>query len=332
MILLTGANGHLGANLLRRLLADGQNVRVLLRHNSDNSSVDGLAVERVFGDLRDPTSLAAAMKNIDGVYHCAAQLSTVYADERSIFENNVLGTRNLLDAALQSQVRRVVVSGSLSAVGHRAGAPTDENEPFNPFERHMPYAISKAASEHECLKAFANGLDVVVAVSCAILGPNDFKPSRMGQVLLDYANGRLRAYIPGGFEFIAARDIAEGHVLAMEKGRPGQRYIFASGFLTLDELFNIYRELTGRPRPVPLPPALMMGVAELGNLFCRYIQPSRRQLLTPAAVRLLRLGRRADCSKAQHELGYRPTSITDAIREAYQWFLSRGRIEAWKMA
>jgi nucleoside-diphosphate-sugar epimerase len=327
MILLTGANGHLGANLLRRLLADGDAVRVLLRPGSDNASVNGLDVELVFGDLRDPASLVAATRGATGIYHCAAQISTIAGGEQQIFANNVLGTRNLLRAALQSRVGRVVVSGSLSAVGHRADRPTDETEPFNPFERHLPYAVSKAAVEHECLKAVADGLDVIVAISCAILGPWDFKPSRMGQVLVDYANGRLRGYIPGGFEFVAARDIVEGHVLAMRRGRAGQRYIFNTEFMTLDALFDLYRDITGRPKPRRLPPPVILAAAQIEEWLCRFVAPGRRQLLTPAAVRLLRMGRRADSGKAQRELGYRPTSIADAVREAYQWFVAREAIK-----
>src|SRR5262245_47273123 len=261
MILLTGANGHLGANLLRRLLADGNAVRVLLRRDSDNSSINGLDVEPIFGDLRDPTSLNATVKGVNGIYHCAARISTTSGGGQEMFANNVLGTRNLLHAALNGGVRRVVVSGSLSAVGHRADRPSDETEPFNPFDRHLPYAVSKAAVEHECLKAAADGLDVVIAISCAILGPSDFKPSRMGQVLINYANGRLRAYVPGGFEFVAARDIVEGHVLAMHRGRTGQRYIFSTDFMTLDALFDLYRDTTGRPKPRRLPPSVMMAAA-----------------------------------------------------------------------
>jgi len=327
MILLTGANGHLGANLLRRLLAEGEAVRVLLRPDSDNSSVNGLNVEPIFGDLRDGASLLAAAVGVSSIYHCAAQISTLAGGEQEMFANNVLGTRKLLQAALQNGVRRVVVSGSLSAVGHRTDRPTDEGEPFNPFERHLPYAVSKAAVEHECLKALANGLDVVIAISCAILGPWDFKPSRMGQVLIDYANGRLRAYVPGGFEFVAARDIVEGHVLAMRRGRTGQRYIFSTEFMTLDALFELYRDVTGERKPRRLPPALMMAAAQIEEWLGRFVLPRRRQLLTPAALRLLRMGRRADSGKAQRELGYRPTSIAEAVREAHQWFVARGVIE-----
>jgi nucleoside-diphosphate-sugar epimerase len=328
MILVTGANGHLGANLLRRLLADGEPVRLLLRPGSDNSSVEGLNVERVYGDLRDPGSLEPAVNAVTQIYHCAAQISTVSGGEQELFANNVLGTRNLLQAARQAGVGRVVVSGSLSAVGHRTDRPTDETEPFNPFERHLPYAFSKAGVEHECLKAVAEGLDVVIAISCAILGPYDFKPSRMGELLVRYANGQQRVYVAGGFEFVAACDIVEGHVLAMRRGRTGQRYIFSSGFMTLDDIFQIFYDLTGRSKPTRLPRSVALALATASELLCRHFLPGRRPLLTPAAIHLLCMGRRADTSKAQCELGFRPTSIEDAVRNAYQWFVARGAIAA----
>ena len=327
MILLTGVNGHLGANLLQRLLADGAAVRVLLRPQSDNSTVNGLKVERVYGDLRDPTTLLAATRGCAAVYHCAAQVSTVSRGEAELFACNVLGTRDLLRSARENGVGRVVVSGSLSATGHRWDRPTDETVPFDPFERHLPYSVSKASVEHECLKAAADGLDVVIAVSTAILGPNDFKPSRMGQLLIDFAHRRFGAYVAGGFEFVAARDIVEGHLLAMNKGRAGQKYIFSTQFMTVETLFELFREVTGQPKlRLRLPAPVMIGVAEVGDFLYRHLLPSRRQLLTPAAVRLLSMGRRADTGKAQRELGYRPGSVPEAVREAYEWFVARGMI------
>ena len=252
MILVTGSTGHLGANLVRRLLDDGQAVRVLLRRTSNPAAVAGLDVERVVGDLRNPVSCLNAVRGCQAIHHCAALVSTIDGDSRhrrEIFECNVLGMRNVLRAALQAGVERVVVTGSLSAVGHVPGRPADEDDPFNPFERNLPYGFSKAGVEHECLKAFADGLHVVIAVSCAIIGPNDFKPSRMGRTLIDFANRKLWAYIPGGFEFVAARDMAAGHVLAMEKGRPGQKYIFSTQFLTVGELLGMFEQVTGQPRP-----------------------------------------------------------------------------------
>jgi nucleoside-diphosphate-sugar epimerase len=166
-----------------------------------------------------------------------------------------------------------------------------------------------------------------VATSCAILGPYDFKPSRMGQLLLDFANGRLWAYVPGGFEFVAARDIVQGHLLAMAQGRPGQKYIFSSQFLTVAELLGIYEEVTGRPRPkLRVPGPLMAGLAAATDSVLNRVAPGAPRRFSAAAVRFLRLERRADCRKAKNELGYQPTSIVEAIREAYAFFCHRGLI------
>jgi len=327
LILITGSSGHLGANLVRRLLADGHSVRALLRKESNNAALEGLDVEPIYGDLRDPSSLAAAVRGCDRVHHCAAIVSTTPGEEREIFEANVIGTRNLLRAAREAGVSRVVVSGSLSAVGHDPNRPSDETMPFYPFEKLTAYSHTKAGVEHECLKAFADGLDVVIATSCAILGPNDFKPSRMGKTLIDFATGKLRAYIPGGFTFVAAKDMVQGHVLAMEKGRPGQKYIFSTEFLTVDRLMTIFEDVTGRRRPwLRMPPPLMAGIAEVSTFVLTNFFPTVPQRFTPAAVRFLRMQRRADSSKAVRELGYQPTSIAEAIHEAYECFVRRGVI------
>ncbi|HEV3082736.1 MAG TPA: NAD-dependent epimerase/dehydratase family protein [Gemmataceae bacterium] len=336
MILVTGATGHLGANLVRRLLDDGKAVRALLRPQSDAQALAGLDVELAPGDLRDPAVCASVVRSCTAVYHCAAKVSTTQGNSqhrREIFACNVLGTRNLLHAALSAGVARVVVTGSFSAVGHDPARPSDESVPFDPFAPSTPYGQSKAAVEHECLKAFADGLPVVVATSCAILGPNDFKPSRMGQLLLDFAQGRLKAYVPGGFEFVAARDIVQGHLLAMTKGRPGQKYIFSTQFLTVDELLSIYEQVTGRNRPkLRLPGSLMSGLASIGDLFLNRLRPEAPRRFTAAAVRFLRMRRQADCSKAKRELGYQPSSIGEAVQEAYEFFCRRGQIETPRKA
>lgn len=327
MILVTGAGGHLGANLLRRLMADGEPVRALLHTARDETAVAGLGVECMTGDLRDPALAQAAVAGCRQIYHCAAKVSTTYGDRDEIFACNVLATRNVLQAAHAAGVAKVVVTGSFSAVGHRRDGPSDESVPFNPLERHLPYGHTKAAVEHECLKACAEGLPVVVAVSTAILGPWDFKPSRMGKVLIRFAEGRLRAYVPGGFTFVAARDIVEGHVLAMAKGRPGQKYIFGSAFLSFDEIMALLARVTGRPvPPLRVPPPLMAVVAEIVAAAMPYLAPKAEQLLTPAAIRILRLNRRADISKAERELGFRPTPVAAAVQEAYDWFVARGVI------
>ncbi len=325
-VLVTGAGGHLGANLVRQLVGAGQSVRALLHSESERPNVAGLDLQVLIGDLRDRATVAAAVQGCRQVYHCAARVSTMPRRQAELFACNVLATRSLLDAARAAGVAKVVVTSSFSAVGHRTdGTPSNETEPFNPLEPHLPYEQTKAAAEYECLKAYAEGLDVVIATSTAILGPNDFKPSRMGRVLLSYARGRLPAYIAGGFEFVAASDIARGHRLAMERGRGGQKYIFSSGFRTMDQIMAAFDRLTApRRRPRRLSPTTMRGVAEISSRVGALIAPNAEPLLTPAALRLLRLGRRADTSKAREELGFVPTSVEAAIEESWRDFVDRG--------
>ncbi|MBH8561912.1 NAD-dependent epimerase/dehydratase family protein [Nostoc sp. CENA67] len=328
--LVTGASGHLGANLVRRLLEDGHNVRVLLRQGSNNTAVDNLQVERSYGDLRDFDSTLAAVEGCDRIYHCAAKVSTLDGDahfHQEIYDSNVLGTIHLLRAALNAKVTKVVVTGSFSAVGHHPSHPSDETIPFYPFGKHLPYEVSKAFMEQECLKAYADGLDVVIAVSCAILGPNDFKPSRMGKTLIDFAHGKIPAYVGGGFDFVAAKDIVAGHILAMEKGRGGQKYIFSSQFLTIDEIMAIFEEVTGVAKPkLCLPSKVMAGVAGIADFIYPRFFPKAPRRFTSGAVRILQMHRHADTNKAQIELGYQPTSVKQAIYEAYQDFVRRGLI------
>jgi nucleoside-diphosphate-sugar epimerase len=149
----------------------------------------------------------------------------------------------------------------------------------------------------------------------------------MGRVVRDFANGKMLAYIPGGFEFVAARDIVEGHLLAMKKGRTGQKYIFATRFCTVDELMDMMARVTGRRKPpLRLPPPLMAAISEVTTRLFKIVAPNSPQRLTPGAVRILRMHRHADTSKAKNELGFQPSSIEDAIREQYEWFVAQGQI------
>lgn len=334
-VLLTGASGHLGANLVRRLLDDGNEVRVLLRRGSDNAAVDGLEVERVWGDLRDPGAVDAAVKGCRRVYHAAAKVSTIMGDaqhKREVYDCNVGGTRHIVESSLRHGVDKVVVTGSFSAVGydhHDPSRPSDEEMRYYPFEHVMPYEASKTFVEMEVLKGVARGLDACVATSCAIIGPHDYKPSRMGRALCDFANGKLHAYIDGGFEFVSARDIVEGHVLAMERGKKGEKYIIATEFTTLPEIMGVWEEITGRPKPkLKLPPPLMLAFAELASPLLTRFAPDFPQRLTPGAVRILQLRRRADTSKARKELGFQPSRMRDAWEDAYDFFARRGAIQA----
>lgn len=327
-ILVTGGSGHLGANVLRRLVEVGERVIALERPGTNNRALDGLAIDRVQGDLRDLSSIRRAVHGVRQIYHCAAKVSTADDEEQELYDCNVVGTRNLLNAARAAGVKRVVVTSSLGAVGHAIDRPAIESDVFFPFADHTPYERSKAWAEYECLKAVIAGLNVVIATSCAIVGPVDFKPSRIGQLIMDFANGRLCAYVPGGVEFVAVRDIVQGHLLAMARGRSGQKYIFSTEFVEVDDLMSMLERITGRRRPrLRLPAPIMAGFASIGGFLSARGFPVAPRRFTRGAVRVLRTSRRASIAKARRELGYSPTSVEDALVEAYEWFVSRGEIK-----
>ena len=332
-LLVTGAAGHVGANLVHRLVADGERVRVLLRPEENNESVESLDVERAFGDLRNPSSLREAVKGCRGVFHVASMVSTIDGNaqhQRDIYETNVIGTRHLLRESKAAGVDRFVLTSSFSAVGYDIDAPEQparEDMGFYPFHRAMPYERTKVLQEHELLRAVADGFDALIITSCAIVGGHDYLPSRMGRTMCKMANNELRAYVPGGFEFVAARDIVEGHLLGMKRGRTGQKYVIATQFLTLDDIFDILEEITGQPRPkYRVPSGLLLPIAEVASAAIYRLNPEFPQLLTPGAIRRLRLRRHADTSKARRELGFQPSRVEEAFEEAYAFHYWRGAI------
>lgn len=182
----------------------------------------------------------------------------------------------------------------------------------------MPYERSKTLVEQVCWRAAAAGQDVLVATCCAVVGGSDFFPSRLGRTLCDYTNGKLHAYVDGGFEFVAARDIVEGHRLCMDRGRTGEKYIFSSEYKTISDIIDLYEEVSGIPRPHRrIPVRAMLAFSEVASFYLSRFHPSFPQRFTPGAIRLLQKCRHADTSKAKEELGYRPTRIRDAVYEAY---------------
>lgn len=332
-LLITGAAGHVGANLVHRLVQDGQRVRVLLRPEENNEAVESLDIERAFGDLRNAQSLREAVKGCRGVYHVASMVSTIDGDaqhRRDIYETNVIGTRHLLRESKAAGVERFILTSSFSAVGYdldETDRPATEDMGFYPFHRAMPYERTKVLQEHEVLKAVAEGFDALIITSCAVIGGHDYLPSRMGRTMCKMANNQLRAYVPGGFEFVATKDIVEGHLLGMERGRTGQKYVIATQFLTLDDIFDILEEITGQPRPkYRIPSGVLLPIAEVASAAIYRLNPKFPQLLTPGAIRRLRLRRHADTSKARNELGFVPSRIEEAFAEAYAFHWGRGAI------
>ena len=325
-VFVTGATGHIGANLVRSLLERGEAVRALVRTPGDRALVGvGPGLEEVRGDLRDVTSLRHAMAGCDRVYHLAALVSLRPGARREMFEVNVQGTKHVMDACLAEGVARVVHCSTFGAVGPSGdGSPSDETCAVDAFAAPLDYDLSKVLAELEVHRACANGLDAVIVNPSGVVGPWDWKPSSVGQTVIDFARRRIPAYVAGAFELVAMRDVVDGLQLAMERGRSGQRYILSGERLTVDALLDELARITAAPRPrVRLSPRVMLPVAHVSSLVMRRFFPRTPPRFTPGIIKLLQDGRRATTQKAQRELGYRPTSVLAALREQYDWFRAR---------
>jgi len=326
---VTGANGHVGANLVRELLARGVEVKALVRPGSDPKPLDGLDVEVAAGDVRDRASIERGMAGCDRAYHVAAFVSLRTGDQQEIFDVNVTGTKNVLAAAAKANLQRTVFCSSFGAVGENPdGGPSDETHTVNPAQTHLDYELSKAIAEIEVLRAVTRGQDAVIVNPCGIVGPYDYRPSSVGKTILDFANRRMPAYVAGQFEFVAVRDVVQGHILAMEKGRSGERYILSGGLHTLDQILDHLHVVTGAPKPrIKMPIKLMMPIATVSSFVMRNFFPDVPPRFTPGTIKLLNGGKHADASKARRELGFAPTSVLDAFTETVEWFRARGQIK-----
>lgn len=319
--LVTGATGHLGANLIRELHRRGESLRVMIRENSDNNALEGLDVARVYGDIRDEKSIREAVSGCERVYHLAAFVSIRDGDKKDLYDVNVLGTRKLLQACREAGVARVVHCSSFGAIGINPGGPSDESWTVSPYEETTDYEISKAFAEWEVYREVAKGLDVVIVNPSGIVGPWDFKPSLLGNTIIEFAKGKMRGYIDGAFDFVAARDVVEGTIAAMNKGRTGERYILTGENLTILQTLEWLEELTGVPRPkFKMPIGLMQSVAIVKDWVERKYFPQKLPRFNYHSIRLLQSGKTGDNTKAREELGVEFTSVKEAYREAVEWF------------
>ena len=322
-ILVTGATGHIGAQLVRELLADGRRVRALVRE--DRRALAGLPVEEVPGDVRDPASIRRALDGVEVVYHLAALISLTGEQGGRVRAVNVEGTRTVVEGCLARGVARLVHFSSIHACSQ---APRDEalDERRGAADpRHAPaYDRSKAAGERTVAAGVARGLPAVIVLPTAVLGPFDFKPSRMGRVLLDLAQGRMPALVEGGFDWVDGRDVARAAIAAEHAGRPGERYLLSGTFLPVTALAELVAELTGIPAPrfvVPQWLARSVAPAVLGWAKLTGSEPR----FTPDSLLALRTGHaRIDHARASAELDFHPRPLRETVRDALAWFAAQG--------
>jgi len=328
--LVTGATGFVGAHLARALLGRGFTVRCLVRPaGAAGRRVDllaGLPVEIVPGDLRRPDSLRAAVAGCDVVYHCAADYRLFTPDPSEMMAANVTGTDNLLTACADAGVGRVVYTSSVGALGLvDGGGPADEGTPVTLDAMIGSYKRSKYQAERIAEQWAARGLPVVIVNPSTPVGEGDVKPTPTGQMVVDFLLRKFPAYVDTGLNLIDVRDVAAGHLLAAERGRPGERYILGHRNMTLKEILDTLARLTGLPSPrLRVPHWLPLAAAHVATAAARLT--GRPPRVTPEAVRMSRHRMFFDAGKAVRELGLPQSPIDAALARAVAWFDDHGYV------
>lgn len=319
--LVTGATGFVGWHVARHLVEAGRRVRVLVRDPARVRELDN--VEVVQGDLEDPAAVRQAVDGCEALCHVAADYRLWVRNPAEMYRSNVDGTRNVLEAACRAGVERIVYTSTVGTIGIPAGGIGEETTPVSLEEMVGPYKRSKFLAEQVALDHAAQGLPVVIVNPTAPVGDHDFKPTPTGRTIVEYLRGAMRAWIDTGLNLVDVRDVAVGHRLALERGRPGERYILGCQNLTLKEIFEKLEAISGVPAPKWRIP---YGVAyAAGAVSTAWAYLSGREPLAPLdGVRMARKKMFVTHAKAARELGYAPAPIEGALARAVAWFRANG--------
>jgi len=326
--LVTGATGFLGSHVARQLAARGERVRVLVRPSSDVRALDGLEAERVTGDLRDAASLGPALADVTRVFHVAADYRLWARNPHEIYESNVTGTRNLLEASRQAGVEKFVYTSTVAtiAVPRKGGLP-DESTQSSVEEMIGHYKRSKFEAEQCAMRAAGAGLPVVIVNPTTPVGPGDWKPTPTGKIVVDFLNGRMPGYVDTGLNFVPVEDCAAGHLLAAERGRIGERYILGGRNLTLKEVLDMLAAISGLRAPRwKFPHALAYVAAGVDAVVSAVM--GREPQISLEGVRMARHKMFVDASKAVRELGFTHGPIEEALGRAVRWYETNGYVAA----
>jgi dihydroflavonol-4-reductase len=312
--LVTGGTGFLGTHVVRALAERGDQVRLLVRRGSSLDHLSGLELERASGDVTDRRAVRRAMDGVERVFHLAGTTSMRPESRNAVFELNVKGTRVVLEEALAAQVRRVVHTSSVAAIGPAKPRGTaDESQTFTAGHLGIAYANSKHEAELEALRIGAHGLPVVIVNPSFVLGPDDPKGTSMALVRR-FLLGRIPVYVDGGVNIVDVRDVAQGHLLADEKGEVGERYILAGRNFTLDRLFADFVRISGREQPPVKLPGRPMTLAVEAMTWAGLPLP-----ISPEEVRSATLWWTYRNNKARKELGFAPRPHEETLEDAVRW-------------
>jgi dihydroflavonol-4-reductase len=326
---LTGATGFVGSHVAHALAEGGADLRLLVRPTSRTHNIAGLRAEVVRGDLCAPASLASAISGCEFVFHVAADYRLWVRDPEQMYRANVEGTRAIIQAAQQNGVRRVIYCSSVATMGFtESGQVVDENTPVSIADMIGHYKRSKFMAEQIALQAGRSGAGVVVVNPTTPIGESDIKPTPTGRIIVDFLKRKFPAYVDTGLNLADVKEVARGHLLAMEKAVPGERYILGGENLTLKQILDKLAAHTGLPSPTTrVPHAVALGFAALDQFFTGTIM-RREPRATIDAVRMGRKKMFASSAKAERELGYRIVPVNDALARAVRWFQAHGYVPA----
>lgn len=323
--LVTGAAGFLGSHVARQLVARGDDVRVLMRASSTNRAIADLSLEYVTGDLRDPSSLERAMKGVKRVFHVAADYRLWAKRKQDIYDSNVGGTKNLLEAARRAGVEQLIYTSTVATIAVDRPQLPNEFTDAKLEEMVGHYKRSKWMAEREALSAPKAGLPVIVVMPTTPVGPWDWKPTPTGKIILDFLNGKMPGYVETGLNFLGVEECAAGHLLAAEKGKVGQRYLLGGENLTLKAMLDLLSKITGLPAPkLKIPHGLALGVAYANTVFSRLL--GREPSIPVEGVKIARHMMFVDCSRAPRELGFQAGPVAAALERAVRWYEANGYI------
>ncbi len=326
-VLVTGATGFVGSAVTRALLASGEAVRVLLRRTSDQGNIAGLAVERVFGDLRQPDTLTGALDGCRILYHVAADYRLWTPRPDDLYETNVAGTENLIRAAIAAGVERIVYTSSVATLGINAdGTPADEETPVRLDDMIGHYKRSKFLAEQAVRRMVAEGAPVVIVNPSTPVGPHDIKPTPTGRMIVEAAAGRMPVYVDTGLNLVHVDDVATGHLLACQHGAIGQRYVLGGQNMTLADILRAIAVMVGRrPPTIRLPHGLILPFAMLAEGWARLFGTGE-PFATVDGIRMARKHMFFSSAKAEQTLGYTARPVEDALRDAIAWFRANGNL------
>ncbi len=325
VILVTGATGHIGNVLIRKLLHRGEKVRAFLLRGESRAPLRGLPVEIVEGDVLDPSSLVNVFEGIRSVFHLAGIISIMPGHDARVRQVNVEGTRNMLQAAEKAGVESFVYTSSIHAIRRVESGVIDERLPFDPDNPYGEYDRSKAEATLEVRLAADHGLNAKIVCPTGVIGPFDFRGSLMGSVIQAAAERKPTLYVDGAYDFVDVRDVADGLVAAAEKGRPGESYILSGHRISVRYLLETVREITGgRFFQMKIPFDLARCVAHIAPFYYGLFHLTPR--FTSYSLAVLRSNANISHAKATRELGYRARTIYQTIADTVQWFL-KARLE-----